>query len=81
MGPIWAPSGCAPGKKGRFKGGGGGDIGGVAEGRGGAEDGGRGGVLLSGDQRRGAAAMLTKKPGASVLPTGKHSFCSRRSGL
>lgn len=49
-------------------------MGGVGEGRGGACDGGRGGVLPSWVQRRGAAAMLTKKPGTSVLPTGEHSF-------
>lgn len=24
--------------------------------------------------------MLTKKPGASVLPTGEHSLCGRTSG-
>lgn len=51
----------------------------TARGRGGAVDGGRGGVLSYGYgvQRRGAAAMLTKKPGASVLHTGEHSLCSR----
>lgn len=59
---------------------GGGEGGGVGRGRGGAADGGRGGVLPLCVQRRGAAAMLTKKPGASVLPTGEHSLYSRPKG-
>ncbi|XP_003972722.2 dual specificity tyrosine-phosphorylation-regulated kinase 2 [Takifugu rubripes] len=40
-------------------------------GKGGAVGGGRGGVLPVCVHRRGAAAMLTKKPGVSVHPTGK----------
>lgn len=43
-------------------------------GRGGAANGGGGGVLPICVQRRGAAAMLTKKPGSSILPTGEHSL-------
>lgn len=41
-------------------------------GRGGAVGGGRGGVLTVCAHRRGAAAMLTKKPGVSVHPTGEY---------
>lgn len=41
-------------------------------GKGGAVGGGRGGVLPVCVHRRGAAAMLTKKPGVSVHPTGEH---------
>lgn len=31
-------------------------------------------------QRRAAAAMLTKKPGSSVLPTGEHNLYGRPEG-
>lgn len=41
-------------------------------GKGGAVGGGRGGVLPVSVHRRGAAAMLTKKPGVSVHPTGEY---------
>lgn len=41
-------------------------------GKGGAVGGGRGGVLPVCVHRRGAAAMLTKKPGVSVHPTGEY---------
>lgn len=54
--------------------------GGARGGKGGAAGGGRGGVLPVCVQRRGAAAMLTKKPGVSVHPTGEYDPCSRRPG-
>lgn len=41
-------------------------------GKGGAVGGGSGGVLPVCVHRRGAAAMLTKKPGVSVHPTGEY---------